>query len=92
MFKFEVKREVRGIPQIHSILKKDIISVLTSSFCFQMSSVDENITHCLEQIDSTFVKAIDVVASISKSVKSISSNMREMEMHSRVRMEIHSQR
>ena len=49
-----------------------------------MSSVDESITHCLEQIDSTFVKAIDVVASISKSVKSISSNMREMEMHSRV--------
>lgn len=60
------------------------ISVSALLFLVQMSSVDENITHCLEQIDSAFVQAIDVVSSISKSIKVISSNMRELDMHSRV--------
>lgn len=49
-----------------------------------MSSVDESITHCLEEIDSNFVKAIDIVASINKSIKVIAANVREMDTHSQV--------
>ena len=43
-----------------------------------MNSVDENITRCLEEIDANFVKAIDIVSSISRSVKGISLNLKEM--------------
>ena len=43
-----------------------------------MSSVDESITRCLEEIDANFVKAIDIVASMSRNVKGISLNLKEM--------------
>ena len=49
-----------------------------------MSSVDENITHCLEEIESNFVKAIEIVASIKRSIRVISANMRELDAHSQV--------
>lgn len=50
----------------------------------RMSSVDERITYCLEEIDNNFVKAIDIVSSMTRSIKTIASNMREMDSHSRV--------
>ena len=49
-----------------------------------MNSVDENITRCLEEIDSNFVKAIDIVTTMSKSVKGIATNMKELEACSQV--------
>ena len=49
-----------------------------------MNSVDENITRCLEEIDANFVKAIDIVSSISRSVKGISLNLKEMNNASQV--------
>lgn len=49
-----------------------------------MNSVDENITRCLEEIDANFVKAIDIVSSISRSVKGISLNLKEMDSASQV--------
>lgn len=49
-----------------------------------MSSVDESITRCLEEIDANFVKAIDIVASMSRNVKGISLNLKEMNAASQV--------
>lgn len=49
-----------------------------------MNSVDENITRCLEEIDANFVKAIDIVSSISRSVKGIALNLKEMDSASQV--------
>ena len=49
-----------------------------------MSSVDESITHCLEEIESNFVKSIEIVASIKRSIRVISANMRELDTHSQV--------
>lgn len=49
-----------------------------------MNSVDENITHCLEEIDANLVRAIDIVGSMKKSVKEISKNLKEIDECSKV--------
>ena len=49
-----------------------------------MNPTDEVITRYLEEIDSNFVKAIDIVTSMSKTIKSISMNMKELNACSQV--------
>ena len=49
-----------------------------------MSAVDNSIIHCLEEIDARFVKAIDIVGSMRKSVKEIASNMKQLDEYSKV--------
>ena len=57
-----------------------------SALCdfFKMNPTDEVITRYLEEIDSNFVKAIDIVTSMSKTIKSISMNMKELNACSQV--------
>lgn len=53
-----------------------------------MDSIDENITHCLEEIDANIVKAIDIIGSMSKSIKEITNNMKELDECSKVKIEL----
>ena len=49
-----------------------------------MNSVDEQITHYLEEIDASFVKALDIVGSMNKHIKAIAMNMKELDEYSKV--------
>lgn len=49
-----------------------------------MNPADEVITRCLEEIDANFVKAIDIVTSMNKTIKNISTNMKELDACSQV--------
>lgn len=51
---------------------------------FKMNPTDEVITRYLEEIDANFVKAIDIVTSMNKTIKNISTNMRELDACSQV--------
>lgn len=53
-----------------------------------MDSIDENITHCLQEIDANFVKAIDIIGSMSKSIKEIANNMKELDECSKVKIRL----
>ena len=49
-----------------------------------MNSVDQQITHYLEEIDASFVKALDIVGSMNKHIKAIAMNMKELDEYSKV--------
>ena len=49
-----------------------------------MNSVDEQITHYLEEIDASFVKALVIVGSMNKHIKAIAMNMKELDEYSKV--------
>ena len=85
--RFATTLQQRTVKLTHWILCRGNYSLQFAHLLYdnsRMSSVDERITYCLEEIDNNFVKAIDIVSSMTRSIKTIASNMREMDSHSRV--------
>lgn len=74
-----METEIRNLGQSHIFVPQDYLII----FSF-MSSIDENITYCLQEIDANLVKAIDVVGTMKKSIKEIAKNLKELDECSKV--------